>query len=92
MAASEEVAAVTVVRGEGLAVVEAASVLVGVLVVVMAVVVAMVVAMELLLQLALSTLLHLLQELHHPIRLPTTLRPEGSQASSYMFATYVVIA
>ena len=87
MAASEEVAAVTVVRGEGLAVAEAASVLAGVLVVVMAVVVAMVVAMEVLLQLALSTLLHLLQGLHHLIRSPTTLRPEGSQASSYMFAT-----
>ena len=92
MAALEEVAAVTVVRGEGLAVVEAASVLVGVLVVVMAVVVAMVVAMEVLLQLALSTLLHLLQELHPPIHLPITPHPEGSQASSYMFATYVVIA
>ena len=92
MAASEEVAAVTVVRGEGLAVAEAASVLVGVLVAVMAVVVATGVAMELLLQVALSTLLHLLQELHHPIRSPTTLHPEGSQASSYMFATYVIIA
>ena len=92
MAASEEVAAVTVVRGEGLAVVEAASVLVGGLVVVMAVEVATVVAMELLLQVALSTRPHLLQELHHPIRLPTTLHPEESQASSYMFATYVITA
>lgn len=92
VAASEEVAAVTVVRGQGLVVVEAASVVVGVLVVAMVVVVATVVAMEVLLEVALSTLLHLLQELHHPIRLPTTLRPEGSQASLYMFATYVVTA
>ena len=92
MAASEEVAGVTVVRGEGLAVVEAALVLVGVLAVVMAVVEATVEAMEVLLQVALSTLLRLLQELHHPIRSPTTLHPEESQASSYMFAMYVLTA
>ncbi len=92
MAASEEVVAVLVVRGEGLAVVEAASVLVGGLVAVMAVVVATAVAMEVLLQVALSTLLHLLQEQHHPIRSPTTLHPGESQVSSYMFATYVLTA
>lgn len=92
VAASEEAAAVSVVRGVGLAVVEAASVLEEVLVVATAVVVATVAGMEVLLQVALSTLLHLLQGLHHPTRLPTTLRPEESQANSYMFATYVVTA
>ena len=92
MAASEELAAVTVVRGEGLAVVEAASVRGEGLVAVMVVVVATVVAMGVLLQEALSTPVHLPQELHHPIRLPTTLHPEESQASSYMFATYVLNA
>ena len=92
VAASEEVVAVTVVRGEGLAVVEAASVLVAVLAAVMVVVVATVVAMEALLQADLSTLLHLPQELHHRIRSPTMHHPEESQASSYMFAMYVLVA
>lgn len=90
MAASEEVAAVTVVRGEGLAVVEAASVRGEGLVAVMAVVVATVEAMGVLLQEALSKVVHLPQELHHQIRSPTTLHPEESQASLYMFATYVL--
>lgn len=66
--------------------------LVEVLVAVMVLVVAMVVAMGVLLQEALSTLVHLPQELHHLIRSPTTLHPEESQASSYMFATYVLNA
>ena len=92
VAASEEVVAVMAVRGEGLAVVEAASVLVAVLAAVMVVVVATVVAMEALLQADLSTVLRLPQEQHHQIRSPTMRHPEESQASSYMFATYVLIA